>query len=156
MARNQNKFNNFKNEPREFEETVIQINRVSKKTKGGNRASFSALVVVGDRKGKVGVALGKASDVSSAIRKGFKKAKEEMIQICLKEHTISHEVRIKNGAAKLIFKPAPVGTGIIAGGVIRVIARSAGIKDLVAKIMGTNNKISNAYTTIEAFKRLKN
>ncbi len=156
MMRPQNKFNNFSNEPKEFEETVIQINRVSKKTKGGNRSSFSALVVVGDRKGRVGVALGKAPDVSSAIKKGMKKAKKEMIDVCLNGSTIPHEVRVKNGASKLLFKPAPEGTGIIAGGVIRVVAQSVGIKDLVAKILGTNNKISNAYTTIEALRSLKN
>jgi small subunit ribosomal protein S5 len=155
MNRNPGNYDRSRQEPKEFEEIVVQINRVSKKTKGGNKISFSALVVLGDRKNQVGAALGKAPDVSSAIKKAIKKARKELIQVSLNKNTIPHEVRIKKGAAKLILKPAPAGTGIIAGGVVRTVAQAAGIKDLVAKMLGTNNKISNVYATIEALKILK-
>ncbi|MFC1727543.1 30S ribosomal protein S5 [Patescibacteria group bacterium] len=144
-----------RNEVREFEERVVKISRVSKKTKGGNRIGFSALTVVGDRKGRVGMGLGKAPDVASAIRKGMKKARKNMVTISLKGTTIPHEVRIKKGAAKLLFKPARPGTGIIAGGPVRIVVEVAGIKDIVSKILGTTNKASNVYAAIEALKILK-
>lgn len=139
----------------EFEEKVIQVNRVSKKTKGGNRISFSVLTVVGDKKGQVGVGLGKAPDVISAIRKGMARAKKNLVNVPMKGMTITHEVRIKRGAAKILLKPAPPGTGIIAGGPVRAVVEAAGIQDIVAKILGTTNKASNVYATIEALKRLK-
>ncbi len=141
-------------EVKEFEEKIAQISRVSKKTKGGNKIGFSVLVVVGDRKGKVGVGLGKALDVRGAIKKGIAKAKKQLIKVPLKKTTIPYEVRIKKGAARIIIKPAPEGTGLIAGGPVRMVVELAGIKDVVAKILGTNNKASNVYTTIEALKRL--
>lgn len=141
-------------EVREFEEKIAQISRVSKKTKGGNKIGFSVLVIVGDRKGKVGVGLGKALDVRGAIKKGIAKAKKELIKVPLKKTTIPYEVRIKKGAARIIIKPAPEGTGLIAGGPVRMVVELAGIKDVVAKILGTNNKASNVYATIEALKRL--
>jgi len=140
---------------KEFEEKVVQVNRVSKKTKGGNRISFSVLTVVGDKKGKVGVGLGKAPDVVSGIKKGMKQAKRRMIEVPMKGTTIPHEVRIKRGAAKILLKPAPPGTGIKAGGSVRVVVEAAGIKDIVSKILGSNNKINNVYTTLEALKQLK-
>lgn len=139
----------------EFEEKVIQVNRVSKKTKGGNRISFSVLSVVGDRKGRVGAGLGKAPDVVSAIKKGMARAKKDLITVPMKEKTITHEVRVKRGAAKILLKPAPAGTGIIAGGPVRAVVSVAGIQDVVAKILGTSNKISNVYATLEALKKLK-
>lgn len=142
-------------EVREFEEKVVQVNRVSKKTKGGNRISFSVLAVVGDRKGKVGVGLGKAPDVVSAIKKGMRRAKREMIEVPMRGTTIPHEIRIKRGAAKILLKPAPPGSGLIAGGAVRVVVEAVGIKDIVSKILGSNNKISNVYATIEALKKLK-
>lgn len=143
-------------EPREsdFQETVIQIRRVSKKTKGGNQIRFSALVVVGDRKGRVGLGIGKAPDVSSAIRKAIGFAKKRLIAVPLRGTTISYEVRVKYGAAKILMKPAPKGSGIIAGGPMRAAIEAAGIQDVVAKMLGSNNKISNIYATIEAFRRL--
>lgn len=143
-------------EPREgdFQETVIQIRRVSKKTKGGNQIRFSALVVVGDRKGKVGLGIGKAPDVSSAIRKAISFAKKRLIEVPLRATTIPYEVRVKYGAAKILMKPAPKGSGIIAGGPMRAAIEAAGIQDVVAKMLGSNNKISNIYATIEAFRRL--
>src|ERR1700733_6027509 len=105
--------------PSEFEEKVVQVNRVSKKTKGGNKVGFSALTVVGDKKGKVGVGLGKAPDVSSAIRKGMSQAKKHLIEIPLVDGTIPFRIDIKLGAAKIMLKPAPPGSGIIAGGAVR-------------------------------------
>lgn len=139
----------------EFEEKVVQVNRVSKKTKGGNRISFSVLTVVGDKKGRVGVGLGKAPDVVAAIRKGIARAKKNLIDVPMKGTTITHEVRIKWGAAKILLKPAPPGTGIIAGGPVRAVVEVVGIKDIVSKILGTSNKASNIYATIEALKKLK-
>lgn len=139
----------------EFLEKIVQINRVSKKTQGGNRISFTALTVVGDRQGQVGVGLGKAADVTRAIRKGIKQARKHLIKVTLKGTTIPHAIRVKRGAAKLIIKPASPGTGIIAGGAVRVVIEAVGAKDIVAKILGTRNKASNVYATMEALRRLK-
>lgn len=145
----------FNSEPREFDEKTIQVNRVSKKTKGGNRASFSVLVVVGDKKGRVGVGLGKAADVTSAMRKASSYAQKHLITVAMKGRTIPHEVRVKVGAAQVIMKPAPDGTGVIAGGPVRAVVEAAGIRDIVSKILGTKNKASNVYAAFEALKRLK-
>lgn len=142
--------------PQEFDEKVIRISRVTKKTKGGNNMSFTALVVVGDRKGRVGVALGKAKDVMNAIKKGVRRGKKTVITIPLVDNrTIPHELQVKYGAAKLILKPAPSGTGVIAGGSVRAVLELAGIKDVVSKILGTNNKMSNVTATFEALKIMK-
>ena len=138
----------------EFEEQVVQINRVSKKTKGGNKVGFSALTVVGDRKGKVGVGLGKAPDVSSAIRKGISYAKRHMIEVPLVNGTIPFRIDLKLGAAKIMLKPAPPGSGIIAGGTVRSVVSAAGIENISSKMLGTENKISNIYATLEALKLL--
>jgi small subunit ribosomal protein S5 len=138
----------------EISETVIEIRRISKKTKGGNQIRFSALVVVGDKKGKVGVGLAKASDVRGAIKKAFEAAKKKMIKVPLSGSTIPFGVSQKYSAAKILLKPAPPGSGIIAGGAIRVVLDAAGVKDAVGKILGTKNKISNVYATIEALKTL--
>ncbi|HUW21350.1 MAG TPA: 30S ribosomal protein S5 [Candidatus Bathyarchaeia archaeon] len=145
----------FGREQKEFTEKVIQVNRVSKKTKGGNRIGFSVLMVVGDRRGRVGVGLGKAPDVSSAIRKGLKRAQKELFRVSLRGDTIPHLVLMKWGAAEVLIKPAPPGTGLITGGAIRAVAEAVGIKDMVSKILGTKNKASNVYATIEAFRKLK-
>ena len=136
--------------PSEFDEKIVQVNRVSKKTKGGNKIGFSVLVVVGDRKGRVGVGLGGAPDVSSAVRKGVTYAKKHMITVPMRKTTIPHEVRIKRGAAI-----APAGTGIIAGGAVRAVVYAAGIRDIVSKILGSKNQASNVYATIEALKQFK-
>ncbi|MFH1841024.1 MAG: 30S ribosomal protein S5 [Candidatus Shapirobacteria bacterium] len=138
-----------------FEEKIIQINRVSKKTSGGNRVGFSVLTVVGDKKGRVGVGLGKAPDVTGALRKGMNRARKTMTEISLKGTTIPYEVRIKVGAARILLKPAPAGTGIIAGGPVRAVVEAAGVRDIVAKILGTRNKASNVYATMAALKTLK-
>ncbi len=139
----------------EFFERVVQVNRVSKKTKGGDRRSLSVLVVVGDRKGRVGVGLGKAAEVQSAVRKATTYAKKHLISVPLKGRTIPHTILVKYGAAQVLLKPAPVGTGVIAGGAVRVVVEAAGIHDVVSKSLGTKNKASNVYTTMEALKRLR-
>ncbi|MBI2611302.1 30S ribosomal protein S5 [Candidatus Gottesmanbacteria bacterium] len=140
----------------EFIEKIVQVNRVSKKTAGGNRIGFSVLVVVGDKKGRVGVGLGKAPDVSASVRKGANYARKHLITVPMRKKTIPHEVRIKVGAAKILLKPAPPGTGIRAGGAVRAVIEAAGIEDIVSKILGTDNQASNVYATIEALKTLRN
>lgn len=146
---------NYVPEVKEFEEKVVQVNRVSKKTKGGNHMSFAALVVVGDKKGRVGAGLGKAPDVAAAVSKATLYAKRHFINVPMKGTTIPHEVRLKMGAAQIIMKPAPVGTGVIAGGTVRAVLEAAGIRDVVSKILGTKNKISNVYAAIAALKTLR-
>lgn len=139
---------------KEFEETVIEIKRISKKTKGGNAIRFSALVVVGDKKGKVGIGLSKAPDVSSAIRKSIEFAKRKMIQVPIKGTTIPYSVEEKYSAAKVILKPAPPGSGIIAGGPMRVVLEAAGIRDAAGKFLGTSNKASNVHATLKALETI--
>ncbi len=138
----------------EFEEKIVQVNRVSKKTKGGNKVGFSVLVVVGDKKGKVGVGLGKAPDVSSAIRKGVSIAKKHMLTVPIVRETIPLEVYIKLGAARIMLKPAPRGSGVIAGGAVRSVVEAAGIHNISSKVLGTKNQASNVYATMEALRRL--
>lgn len=149
-----NQRNQYNREPSEFEEQVVQINRVSKKTKGGNKVGFSALTVVGDKKGRVGVGLGKAPDVAAAIRKGVSLAKKHMIQVPLVKGTIPFRIDIKLGAAKIMLKPAPHGSGVIAGGAVRSVVTLAGIENISSKVLGTRSKISNIYATLEALKRI--
>lgn len=144
----------YEGPPREFEETVVQINRVSKKTKGGNQMRFSALTVVGDRKGRVGVGLAKAGDVRSAIRKSIEAAKRKLVNVPLVGTTIPYSISEKYSAAKVLLKPAPPGSGIIAGGPMRVVLEAAGIRDAVGKILGTKNKISNVYATLKALESI--
>lgn len=140
--------------PSEFDEQIVQINRVSKKTKGGNKIGFSALTVVGDKKGRVGVGLGKAPDVASAIRKGVSYAKKHLIQVPMIKGTIPFRIDVKLGAAKVMLKPAPPGSGIIAGGAVRSVVSAAGIQDISSKILGTENQLSNVYATLEALRKL--
>ena len=139
----------------EFTEKVIQVNRVSKKVTGGNKIGFSVLMVVGDKKGRVGVGLGKAGDVASSVRKASTYAKKHMITVPMVKTTIPHAIRIKKGAAKILLKPAPAGTGIRAGGAVRSVVEAAGIKDIVSKILGTDNKASNVYATFAALGKLR-
>ncbi len=138
----------------EYDEKIVQVNRVSKKTKGGNKIGFSVLVVVGDRKGKVGVGLGKAPDVSSAIKKGASVAKKHMVEVPIINGTIPFEFNIKLGAAKILLKPAPPGSGVIAGGAVRSVVSAAGIQNISSKVLGTKNQASNVYATIEALRYL--
>lgn len=144
--------NNNQFHERDYE--VVEINRISKKTKGGNQIRFSALVVVGDKQGRVGAGLSKAKDVRSAIHKAAAFARRRMIDVPLTGTTIPFSIRYKLGAAKILLKPAASGTGIIAGGPMRVVLEYAGVKDAVGKILGTNNKITNVYATVEALEKL--
>ena len=145
----------YKQRNKEFDEKVVKISRVSKKTKGGNKIGFTALIVVGDKKGRVGVALGKANNVLSAIKKGVRLAKKDIITVPLKEGSISHKIVYKFRAARIMLKPAPAGTGIIAGGAVRAVVEAAGIQNIVSKIMGGDNKITNVYATYYALQNLK-
>jgi small subunit ribosomal protein S5 len=154
MGFSRNRNTSYEGPPKEFEETVVQINRISKKTKGGNQIRFSALVVVGDRKGKVGVGIAKATDVRNAIRKSIEAAKRKMIVVPLAGTTVPYSVFEKFSAAKVMLKPAPPGSGIIAGGPMRVVLEAAGIRDAVGKILGTKNKISNVYATLKALETI--
>ena len=142
-------------EQKEFEEKVIQVSRVSKKTKGGNKMGFSILVVVGDRKGRVGLGLGKAGDVVGAIRKAVKKAKKKLITVPMDGTTIPFRVDVKNGAGKVMLKPAPRGSGVIAGGAVRAVVEAAGIRDISSKVMGSSNQSSSVYATFEALRQIK-
>lgn len=148
--------NNNRTEAKDnFEEKVVKVSRVSKKTKGGNQFGFSILVVVGDKKGKVGVGLGKGKDVLSSIKKAVKKAKKNMITVPMDGTTIPFPLSLKKGAARIILKPAPKGSGVIAGGAVRSVVEAAGIRDLSAKILGTNNQASNVYATFAALEQMQ-
>ncbi len=150
------KYDSRTREPKEYEEKVVQISRVSKKTKGGNKIGFTALVVLGDKKGKVGVGLGKATDVLSAIKKGVRLAKRRMLIVPLKDgRTIAHAVVSKFGASRIVMKPAPEGTGVIAGGSVRAVLELAGVRDVVAKTLGTNNKLTNVTNTFRALENIE-
>ncbi len=140
---------------KEFEEKMVQVSRVSKKTKGGNKMGFSVLMVVGDKKGRVGVGLGKAGDVSAAMKKGVKKAKKKMIVVPTKGTTIPFSVTVKHGAAVVLLKPAPQGSGVIAGGPVRAVVEAAGIRDISSKILGTGNQASNVYATFAALREIQ-
>ena len=146
--------NYYQQAPSEFEERIVQVNRVSKKTKGGNKIGFSVVVVVGDKKGRVGVGLGKARDVSTAIRKGASYAKKHLIEVPIVNGTITSDIFIKRGAAKILLKPAPVGSGIIAGGAVRVVVEAAGIRNISSKVLGTKNQASNVYATLDALSKI--
>ncbi len=143
-----------KPEVKEFEEKVIQISRVSKKTKGGNKVGFSVLMVVGDKKGRVGVGLGKAGDVLAAIKKSVKKAKKKLINIPLDGTTIPFAITVKKGAGRVMLKPSSKGTGVIAGGPVRAVVEAAGVRDITCKIMGSDNQASSVYATFEALKQI--
>lgn len=135
----------------EYEESVLEIDRVSRTVKGGKRVRFRALVIIGNRNGKIGMGIGKATEVAVAVRKATTIAKKNILVVPIVNETIPYPIDLKSGAAHIILKPAKPGTSVIAGGTIRVICNLAGIRNLVAKILGTANKINNAQTTFKAF-----
>lgn len=136
-------------------EHVLLIRRVSKKVVGGNYVTFSALVVVGDKKGKVGIGLGRGQEVPPAIQKAIAYAKKHMISVPMKKNTISHEIRLKYKAALILLKPAPEGTGLKVGSVARVILDTAGIYNASGKIIGSRNQVVNAYAVMNALQVLR-
>lgn len=139
----------------QFEEKVIHVDRVARVVKGGRRFRFRVLVVVGDKKGNVGVGLDKGPDVTSAVAKAVETAKKNMIKVKMYKDTIPHDIQTKVSGAKILLMPASSGTGLIAGGVVRSILEAAGVSNAMSKSLGSSNKINIAYATIEALKALE-
>ena len=145
----------FEREQSEFIEKVVSLNRVSKTVKGGRVMKFSALVVVGDGKGKVGYGLGKAADVPEAIRKGIEATKKNMITVTLSGTTVPHEIIGEAGAGRVLMKPASEGTGVIAGGAVRAVVEAAGIKDIRTKCLRSNNPNNVVAATFQGLKAMR-
>ncbi|MCL4363654.1 30S ribosomal protein S5 [Patescibacteria group bacterium] len=141
-------------EEKKYEEKVLLIRRVSKKIPGGNYVTFSALVAVGDKKGKVGIGLGRAQEVPPAIQKAITYAKKHLINVPIRNKTIPHEIRLKYKASRILLKPAPEGTGLKVGSVTRVLLDLAGIENASGKIIRSRNQVLNTYTVIKALKML--
>ncbi len=142
-------------EPKEFEQKILELARVTRVTKGGKRMRFRACLIIGDRKGRVGMGVAKGADVAMSVEKAFRKAKKNMVTIPLLHETIPHIVDRKFAAAHVLLKPAPKGTGLKCGGAVRVILELAGVPNAVSKVMGSKNKINNAKAVIEALRALK-
>lgn len=139
----------------EFTDKVVQVKRVSKKTKGGNQVSFTALVVTGDKKGRVGVGHGRAKSVADAIQKAINRGRKSLIEIPIIDGTITDEVTLKFKGALVLLRPGKQGSGLIAGGPVRAVVELVGIKDITSKIIGSKNKSINVWATLAALKTLK-
>jgi small subunit ribosomal protein S5 len=144
-----------KDQVAELEERVVFVNRCAKVVKGGRRFSFSAVIVVGDREGKVGYGFGKANEVTEAIRKGSEIAKRSMFKVKMRDRTIPHEITGVADGGKILLRPASEGTGVIAGGGMRAVLETAGIRDVLGKSLGSNNKLNVVKATIDALKKLR-
>lgn len=139
----------------DFEERVVHVNRCSKVVKGGRRFSFGALVIVGDRNGRVGFSLGKANEVADAIRKATESAKRNLVMVTMKDATLPHEVMGKHAGAQVLLRPASPGTGVIAGGGVRTLLELAGVRDVLAKSLGSNNHLNVVKATMNAIEQLR-
>jgi small subunit ribosomal protein S5 len=149
--RRRNNRSSRRREPQEFEETTLSVDRVTRVVAGGRRLRFRAVVVIGNKKGKVGLGTGKANDVQSAVKKAAANAKRYMIRIPLVEGTLPHEIDVKHKAARIRLVPASEGTGVIAGGALRTVLEHAGVKNVLSKRYGTTNKLVNAQCVMKAF-----
>ena len=138
-----------------LEERIVRTNKVQKTHKGGRTMSWSILIVVGDKNGHVGAGIGKARAIPDAIRKGTEAAKKNLISVPMVNGTIPHEILAQHGASQVLMKPASAGTGVVAGGAVRVILEQAGVHDVLAKSIGSNNPVNNAWATLEALKALR-
>lgn len=141
-------------EPQEFEQKILELSRVTRVTKGGKRMSFRTALLIGDRKGRVGFGIAKGADVAASVEKAFRQAKKNLVIVPIVEDTLPHEIKMKFGAAQIMLKPAPKGTGLKSGGAVRVVLELAGVPNAVSKILGSNNKINNARATFDALRAL--
>ena len=141
-------------EEKQFDERVVNVDRVARVVKGGRRFRFRALVVVGDKKGRIGIGVSKGTDVTSAVSKAVDVAKKHMVTIIRYKHTIPHEVEGKISGARIIIKPASAGTGLIAGGVVRTVLEVSGVKNALSKSLGSANKVNIAYATLQALQSI--
>ncbi len=142
-------------EKREFDQKVVEVNRVTRVVAGGKRMRFRALVVIGDHKGKIGMGLKKGTDVAESVNKAVNQAKKNMIVVPLTNGTIPHEMKIKYRSSRLILIPARSGTGVIAGGAVRSVMDLAGVKNVISKMVGSSNKVNNVKAVFEAFKKMR-
>lgn len=143
-------------EQREFEQKILDLARVTRVTKGGKRMRFRTCLIIGDRKGRVGIGVAKGVDVAISVEKAFRQAKKNLINVPMIDETLPHEIRSKFGSASILLKPAPKGTGLKSGGAIRLVLELSGVPNATSKILGSNNKINNAKATLRALKELGN
>ena len=155
MGRDNNRKPRDKREKPEYDQKLLDLARVTRVVKGGRRFRFRATLVIGNRKGKVGVGVGKGADVSDSIQKAYSDAKKNLVEVPVIKNTIAHDVSMKDGSARVILKPAAKGRGIVAGGAVRAVVDYAGIKDIVSKSLGTANKLNVARATVKALDSLK-
>lgn len=147
--------NRREREPREFEQQILDLARVTRVTKGGKRMRFRTCLIIGDKKGRVGMGIAKGTDVAISVEKAFRRAKKNLVTIPLVDETIPHEITVKDGAAHIMLKPAPKGTGLKSGGPVRLVLELAGVPNAVSKILGSNSKINNARAVFKALRSLK-